>query len=130
MTQPLALPLTAADIVALEDVDAFASETASDLETLEQDVLHILEEELGSNPDDENRGVDIWSLLGGTTVDLAAAVHRINTGLEADDRIDAADATITQDATGAYLIAIAITVDGVVTTLNFTFTPGVGLEAS
>lgn len=130
MTQPLTLPLTAPDLVALEDLDAFASETASDLETLEQDVLHILIEEPGSNPDDESRGVGIYDLLGGTETDLANAEQRINTALEADERIDAADTTITKDADGAYLITIDITVDGVVVTLDFTLPTGGELTAS
>lgn len=123
-----ALPLTAPDIVCLDDMDPFADDTASDLETLEQDVLHMLIEDAGSNPDDPDRGIGIETLLGGTTVDLNTAINRINTGLQQDDRITKASASVTLDVDGVtYLIAIAIEVNKTLVTFNYKLSPTGGL---
>ncbi|MDB4946238.1 MAG: hypothetical protein JWP97_5772 [Labilithrix sp.] len=54
------------DLVCLDDLDEFASETDDELEQLAQDLEHRLLEEYGSNPDDEDRGVGLLSRLSGS----------------------------------------------------------------
>lgn len=96
MSNIATLPLTAADLVCVEDLDAFASETASDLENLEQDLLHILLEDPGSNPDDVERGVGLPSLLSASTRSLNNITGIVESQLRKDDRIDQVHATLSE----------------------------------
>ncbi len=54
------------DLVCLDDLDEFASETNDELDLFAQDVYHRLLEDYGSNPDDEDRGVGLLSRLSGS----------------------------------------------------------------
>jgi hypothetical protein len=123
------LPLTTSDLVCVEDTDPFAAETTSDLQSLEQDVFHILLETNGSNPDDPNRGVGIEEALSGTAEDAAKLPSRIEQQLGEDDRIDACTATLTPQSTGdyTYLLALNIQADGQVLGLSYGFNPQDGL---
>ncbi len=129
------LPLSYPDLVCTDDLDPFASETSSDLQTLEQDVLHVLDEAMGSNPDDPERGVGIYNIIGGTVDQLQQMAATIDTQLEKDDRIDSstttiADVSTTDEQAGAYyLISIALIVDGSVLNLSYDLTPS-GLQVS
>jgi hypothetical protein len=53
------------DLVCVDDLDEYASETDDELEGLAQDLYHRLLEDFGSNPDDEARGVGLLSRLSG-----------------------------------------------------------------
>lgn len=131
------LPLTNPDLVCVLDLDANGNETKSDLETLEQDVLHVLLETIGSNPDDPDRGVGIDQLLSGTLDDLQKLPRTIENQLESDDRIDGCSAALSvlpgtsaspsAALSNSYLLAIQIQVDGSVITLQYGYVQGTGL---
>ena len=132
MTQPTTLPLTYTDLVCIDDADRYARETTSDLQNLEQDVLHMLIETRGSNLDDLDRGIGLEELLSGTDVNLALAVSKVDEGLARDPRIDASTTTITPDsaAAGGYLISIEIVVGAAVLGLSFAFSAGRGITVA
>lgn len=121
------LPLTYRDLVCLQDLDPFAKETQSDLETLSQDVLHILLEVLGSNLDDQDRGLGVVTLLSGTQTNLAAVSSDAATQLTKDPRIDSATVNITQTNTEAFTLQITISVAGSVLGLSYAYTAAGGL---
>ena len=104
------LPFTYADLVFDDDMNAFAAETTSDLQNLVQDVTHILEEILGSNPDDPTRGVGATQYLSGTTVAFAGIVGVIEQQLNTDDRVSKCDATIVQNSDDTFSLFINIAV--------------------
>lgn len=94
MSNTSSLPLTYTDLVCDDDVDPNAAETTSDLQTLEQDIYHILLEDPGSNPDDPDRGVGVPSLLSGDTSVLATIPRQIESQLLNDERIEQVQAQI------------------------------------
>lgn len=134
-----ALPLTAPELVALDDLDLFAGEVASDLEALKQDVYHLLIEAPGSNPDDVDRGVGIDDMLSSPTTKLTSIPQIIEAQLQRDERIDAARARVVQiqpggalpDGTalpdGGYLLEVEIAVGESVVPLSFLSTSTGGL---
>jgi hypothetical protein len=133
------LPLTVPDLVCTDDMDLFAGETTSDLQTLQQDVFHILIEAPGSNPDDVTRGVGIERMLSGTENQLANITQTIDAQLQKDDRIDSSKTTLTKlppgsmlpDGTplpaGGYAIDIEIVAGTQVLGVGFSFTADGGL---
>ncbi len=121
------LPLTVPDVVCTLDVDPMAAETQSDLETLEQDVFHILIETLGSNPDDPNRGVGVEELLSGKLDDVQKLTGRCEQQLLEDDRIDACKATLTPQSDWSFILHIEIGVDGTVLGLSYAYSATAGL---
>lgn len=126
MTQPV-LPLTYTDLVCELDADAFARETTSDFQNLQQDVSHILIETPGSNPDDPDRGIGIDELLSGTEANLRRAIAKIDSELPKDPRIDASATNIVNTDPGDYDIDIQIVVDGQVIGLSFAYSSARGL---
>jgi len=124
------LPNTAPELRCFDDLDLFATETASDLEVLEQDVFHILIETPGSNLDAPNRGIGIEEVLSGPDLVLDDTCRRIEAELLKDDRIDAVAATITQVGDpGSYRLEIDVTVGAATLGLAFSFTRSGGLIA-
>lgn len=133
------LPLTAPDVVCFDDLDLLGTETASDLETLEQDVYHVLIEVPGSNPDDVSRGCGVESILSGPSTRLDGLTTKIESQLRKDDRIDDARAMLTKlppgstlpDGTtlpdGGYLLGIEIVSGASVLGLSYSFTSDGGL---
>lgn len=110
LSGPATLPLTYHDLRCVDDLDLNAVETQSDLETLEQDVLHILEEVLGSNLDDPDRGLGLTQLLSGSAVPLQHLASVGATQLTKDSRIDSAKLTITQTGPSAFNVAVVVVV--------------------
>lgn len=104
------LPLTYPDLVCEIDLDPFGSETTSDLQSLSQDVYHILIETPGSNPDAPERGVGILSYLGGKEISLVGLAGRIDSQLEKDDRVTSSKTSVTQNPDGTWLVSIALKV--------------------
>lgn len=94
MTQSALLPLTVSDLVCFDDVDAGGAETTSDLQTLIQDVYHVLIEKRGSNIDDPTRGADVEGKLSGTSSDLVTIAQEIESELQKDDRITSCQAAV------------------------------------
>jgi hypothetical protein len=121
------LPLTVPDVVCYLDVDAFGRETASDLETLAQDVFHRLLETPGSNIDDPSLGIGVEEMLSGGLEQLDQVTRRIDQQLAEDPRIDAVTSTLTKDAQGVYTLGISIQASGTVTGLVFSYTAAGGL---
>jgi hypothetical protein len=125
------LPLTVPDVVCMLDVDAFARETTSDLQSLTQDVFHRLLETPGSNPDDPTLGIGVEEMLSGTSPNLAQITRKVDEQLALDPRIDSISSTLTSTTDGngpaSYTLAIAIQVNGSVTSLTFLYTAAGGL---
>jgi len=123
------LPLTYPDLAAEVDLDANAAETTSDLQTLKQDVLHILEEPAGSNLDDPDRGIGLVQLLSGSTIPLTAIPGIIDGQLVKDDRIDASKTALTQEADSSFVLDIQVSVAGTVVGLGYSYSAVGGLRA-
>lgn len=133
------LPLTAPDLVCVEDMDPFAAETQTDLESLEQDVLHILDEDYGSNPDDPERGIGLGNLLSKPTTALSDIVRQVESQLRTDDRIDAVKATLTELPSGysfpggltfpngGWMLELDVVANGAVTGLTYAYSPATGV---
>jgi hypothetical protein len=97
------LPLTIPDLLWVDDMDLFAGETTSDLQTLQQDVYHMLIEPPASNPDDLNRGLGLARMLSGTEAQLAGITQTIDAQLQRDARIDSSQTTLTKLPPGSML---------------------------
>jgi hypothetical protein len=123
------LPLTIPDLVCEDDLDPFARETTSDLQSLEQDCLHVILEEPDSNLDDPGRGIGIAGLLSGTSVDLALAQSHIDSELQKDDRIDAVRSEVTDQGDGEFDLIIEIAVGAATLGLSYSYTASGGLQA-
>lgn len=135
------LPLTISDLAGFDDLDLFGSETQSDLETLAQDVYHVLIERPGSNIDDIDRGIGISALLSAPTTALTHITMLIESELAKDDRIDGVTATLTELPAGAklpdgsaldapgYLLEVDIVSGTDTLGLTYSFTPTGGLVA-
>jgi hypothetical protein len=121
MTQPL--PRTYQEPVWTDDLDPSGRETQSDLESLEQDVLHIIGEKLGSNMADKQKGAAALSYLNGNADDLAALPHVIDAQLAQVARISASHSTLTLQDDGTYRLDIEVAVAGVVVGLQYTLGP-------
>jgi hypothetical protein len=127
LSGPATLPLTYHDLVCVDDLDPLGRETQSDLETLEQDVLHILEEVLGSNLDDPNRGVGLLSILSGNTTILTNMAATIDGQLTKDTRIDASSTAVTNTGPNAFSVVVTVSVAGSVIGLYYATTAAGGL---
>ena len=121
------LPLTAPDCVCWDDVDLFARETGSDLESLAQDIYHTLLEAPGSNIDVPDRGVGVESYLSGSAANLPALATTIDTELEKDGRIDKSSSSVTQDADGTYVLSVKVQAGAAVLGISFAYTKATGL---
>lgn len=118
------LPLTIPDLVCEADLDPFATETTSDLQTLTQDVYHILKEFPGSNPDDPDRGIGVETYLSGTADALRTLPGLIQHQLLVDPRIDTCTATVTQTDDDKFALQILLGVNATVVPLLFGWSNG------
>ena len=119
------LPLTTPDLVCMLDLDPNGAETTSDLQSLEQDIFHVLINLLGDNPDDPGRGVGIDQYLSGTLDQIAPLAKIIENQIDQDDRVDSCSCGIIQnDSSSPYPITISIEVgvNGAVIGLQFGWT--------
>jgi hypothetical protein len=123
------LPLTYPDILCGNDVDPLGQETTSDLQNLMQDIQHVLQQDLGSNLDDPNRGVGIYNYLSGTNIDLQSLAGNIKSNLIDDPRIDSVSVNVQAQSSGiyAYIIYVDIGVSGTVLPLSFSWSQATGL---
>jgi hypothetical protein len=106
-----------------DDFDPTGAETASDLDSLEQDCLHVVAQAMGSNLDDPTRGVNAPGYLGGTSIKLAEMPGIIDAQLQDDPRIASSSSTLSLQSDGKYLIQSAIGVEGSVIEMNFLLGP-------
>ena len=108
------------DLVCADDLDLFGSETTSELENLIQDVQHVILETLGSNLDDPQRGVGIFTYLSASADKLLGLPGIIETQLIEDDRITQCLCTISPSTEeNTYNILVQIAVDGNQINLSF-----------
>ncbi len=118
------LPLTIPDAVCDPDVDPYGRETTSDLQSLIQDVTHVLKELPGSNPDDPDRGVGVDLYLGATAATLNSLCGLIEAQLNVDDRIQSTSATVELQEDDTYRIKLDIEVGGEIIPLLFGWQAG------
>lgn len=124
-----ALPKTYGTIRWGEDMDPNGADTDSDLESLEQDCLHVITELYGSNAADPNSGCGAATLLNGTFDQLQTLCGLIDTQLPEDPRVTSSQSTLTTEDDGSYLITVVIQAGAQVFTLNFIPGPN-GLQSA
>lgn len=122
-----AIPIT--DLVCVDDLDANGAETRSDLQSLAQDLYHVLLQVLGSNPDDEGRGIGASSALSGSSADFARAVQGIDPMIELDPRVQQSTTTQTTNPDGSPLVLISVLPIGSVQPLEYTWSKLAGLSS-
>ena len=121
----LALPKTYKTVRWSADLDAGGVDTASDLESLEQDVLHILQETLGSNLADPDKGCGAQDYLSGTLGQLQQLPGLIDAQLGDVTRITSSQSTLLpQLPDGSWVVQVNIVVAGSVYELQFAIGPG------
>jgi hypothetical protein len=121
MTQ--SLPSTYQEARWADDMDPNGAETDSDLESLIQDVFHILSEVLGSNLADPDDGVGLGDSLSGTSDALLAKAALVDAQLGNVTRITGSQTTIGQQAEGSWLVTVQVVASGSVVPLNFVIGP-------
>lgn len=124
------LPLTYPDLVTNPDVDPLAAETQSDLQTLIQDGMHVLQEDLGSNLDDPNRGCGIADYLSGSAQNLQSLAGNIQSQLRDDPRLDSVTAQVIRGYPGSvypYTILVNLGVNGSVIGVSYGWSSTTGL---
>jgi hypothetical protein len=106
------------------DMDPGGVDTASDLESLEQDVLHILQQTLGSNLADPNKGVGIGDNLSGNLPALQAKVALIDSQLADVSRISSSQSSLgAQNPDGSWPITVVVVVGSEVVSLEYALGP-------
>ena len=117
MTQ--GLPHTYRTIRWADDMDASGAETASDYESLQQDVMHVIVEKLASNLADPTKGGDALSYLNGTSVQLGKLGSILDQQIGDMDRISNVQTTLAQAGDGSFTITVNMVVAGKVVILGF-----------
>lgn len=101
------------DGLAFDDMDEFGRELDDPFEELVQDVVHLLLESYGSNPDVLNRGVGLAGALSGPANRIPGLQAQIEAQLNDDVRISRAKVRISAtDTTGTYRVDLEIQVNG------------------
>ena len=125
-------PLTSPDLVAVPspagmatDIDDFASETQTELDNLQQDLLHRLVENPGSNqdfPPPNVRGVGIFLYLNGTEAQLQGLPARVDHEFEQDSRVISSRTTLQKQPAGAqYPYILSVQVESVAGVFGLSF---------
>jgi hypothetical protein len=97
------------DVVCFDDLDEFGRDLDDPLEELMQDVVHMLFESFGTNPDAIGRSIGLDDALSGPADPNLR--RRIEQKLAADPRIFAAQATISKIEDGRYQIDLKLQVN-------------------
>ncbi len=118
-----ALPKTYATVLWLDDLDLQGRDTASDLASLEQDVLHVLMQLRGSNIADPDKGLGVQTYLNGTSIQLQRLPSLIDTQLSQMSRVSGSRTVLTQDSDGSFRIEITVAVGSQVVQLNYKVGP-------
>lgn len=84
------------DLLCLDDVDEFGREIDDPVEELFQDILHLVFESYGTNPDAPTRAAGADDALSGTGPTLEWSA-RVQQKIEADPRVRAARASVDSD---------------------------------
>jgi hypothetical protein len=110
-----------ADGLGFDDMDEFGRELNDPLAELEQDVVHMLLEAFGSNPDVPTRGGGLVAALSGSAARIPAIRTHIESALQDDLRVASATVDIqATDTAGKYSVAIGITTSADALDLAFT----------
>jgi len=107
------------DALAWDDLDEFGRELDDPLAELEQDIVHMLLESYGTNPDAPTRSIGLEDALSGASD--PGLQHRIETKLTDDARIDAAEATLTDEGGGVTRVDLRIVANEAELGVTFTF---------
>lgn len=98
------------DVKCMEDLDLFGRECDSELEALDQDLVHRTLEKAGSNVDDPDRGLGLRDRLSGPVEpgfrQIAEQEYR------KDRRVDAARAYVDQEGTENFVLRYEIEASG------------------
>jgi len=105
------------------DMDPAGVDTDSDLESLEQDVMHLIMELQGSNMADPQNGIGAVGYLSGTSAQLQAMPALIDAQLASVNRITGSHTTVQQQSDLSWLILVDIQVGTNVTKLQFSLGP-------
>jgi hypothetical protein len=125
MSGTFGLQRTYQEIRWTDDMDASAAETDSDLESLQQDVLHILMEVLGTNIADQDKGLGLLTLLSGPSTILLASGPLCDAQLSRVSRLSSSHTTITatsdptQQPGVSYVINVSCQVQSDIINLQF-----------
>jgi hypothetical protein len=100
------------DGLAFDDMDEFARELDDPREELVQDVIHLLIETYGSNPDVRTRGVGLIGALSGPANRIPSIKAQAEAQLHDDSRLTNATVDITPTGNrGEYRIDLALFVN-------------------
>ncbi len=121
---PVTLPLTVVDLVCELDLDPYGRETTSDLQSLIQDIFHVLKELPGSNPDDPDAGVGVDTYLSGTVDQFKGLAGTIEHQVNRDSRVNGCSCTLTPNPNGTYLVRIDIGVGSDIIPLQYGWQDG------
>jgi hypothetical protein len=113
------LPLTYPDLICGFDLDPYGRETTSDFENLVQDILHVLLELPGSNPDDPTRGIGVHTYLNGTLDAFNSLPGKIEEQLSRDDRVNTVSASIAPQSDGTFKVNLRVSVGESVIPLEY-----------
>ena len=112
---PTNLPLTYPDLVCLDDLDPFAGETASDLQSLGQDLYHVLVQLPNSNPDDPDRGIGVMQYLSCTETQFRSLGGKIDKQFEEDSRVVSSKTTLSTSPDGSFVVNVEVkTANGII----------------
>jgi len=101
------------DILWFDDMQLDAAETTTEEDELEQDEMHVLEQDQGSNPDDPTRGLGIANIASrAITQDARSWEQRAVAELTKDSRVDSATAKVVVIADGSLELDCKVMVDG------------------
>ncbi len=85
------------DLLWLDDMTFDAQETTTSQQEVEQDCLHVVIQDLGSNADDPDRGLGVGNSLSAPLDPGLVAKAEDQIAQQNDDRVSSCTATITQD---------------------------------
>ena len=101
------------DLRWLSDMTPDAQETSSDAEEAEQDAMHVIEEDYGSNYDDPTRGLGIASISSQAMLTSTRSwEQKAVTELQKDDRFSTVTAKIETSDDGSVWMHIDVDEDG------------------
>lgn len=102
-----------------DDMDPNGAETDSDLESLEQDVLHLIVQRVGSNLADPTKGAGALDYLSGPASRLERLPAVLDAQLAAVTRIASSRSTLTVETDGTYRLDVEIAVGPAVLAIAF-----------
>lgn len=113
------LPKTYQTLRWVDDMTPNAADTANDLESFEQDCLHVIMQTRGSNLADPDSGCGASMMLNGTSDELTTLCQTIDAQMPEDPRCTGCNSTLATLDDGSNLITTTIQAGDQVITLNF-----------